>query len=74
MPRLPRVSAAQARRAIMRDGWRLARTRGSHEQYEHPTKPGLVTIPGHAGTIKTGTIKSIIVQRGLTIEQFVDLL
>jgi predicted RNA binding protein YcfA (HicA-like mRNA interferase family) len=50
----------------MRDGWRLARTRGSHEQYEHSTKPGLVTIPGHAGqTINPKTIKSIIVQAGL---------
>jgi predicted RNA binding protein YcfA (HicA-like mRNA interferase family) len=59
----------------MRDGWRLARTRGSHEQYEHSTKPGLVTIPGHAGqTINPKTIKSIIVQAGLTIDQFIDLL
>lgn len=28
------------------DGWELVRTRGSHRQYKHPTKPGLVTIPG----------------------------
>jgi len=26
------------------DGWRLARTRGSHRQYHHPVKPGTVTI------------------------------
>lgn len=75
MPRLPRVSAAEARRVIMRDGWRLARTRGSHEQYEHLTKPGMVTIPAHAGvTLAPKTIKSIIVQAGLTIDQFIALL
>jgi predicted RNA binding protein YcfA (HicA-like mRNA interferase family) len=28
------------------DGWQLVRTRGSHRQYKHPTKAGLVTIPG----------------------------
>ena len=28
------------------DGWSLARTRGSHRQYKHPTKKGRVTIPG----------------------------
>jgi predicted RNA binding protein YcfA (HicA-like mRNA interferase family) len=28
------------------DGWYLARTRGSHRQFKHPEKPGLVTVPG----------------------------
>ena len=31
------------------DGWYLARTRGSHRQYKHPTKPGLVTVAGKPG-------------------------
>ena len=25
------------------DGWYWVRTKGSHHQYKHPTKPGLVT-------------------------------
>jgi predicted RNA binding protein YcfA (HicA-like mRNA interferase family)/predicted RNase H-like HicB family nuclease len=29
------------------DGWRLARTKGSHRQYHHPSKPGTVTVAGH---------------------------
>ncbi len=29
---------------IEEDGWYLARTRGSHRQFKHPTKSGLVTI------------------------------
>jgi len=33
-------------RLIENDGWQLARTKGSHRQYKHPTKRGLVTIPG----------------------------
>lgn len=28
------------------DGWYLARTKGSHRQYKHAKKPGLVTVPG----------------------------
>ncbi|NER24441.1 MAG: addiction module toxin, HicA family [Symploca sp. SIO1C2] len=28
------------------DGWYLARTRGSHCQFKHATKTGLVTIAG----------------------------
>ncbi|MBE9126224.1 type II toxin-antitoxin system HicA family toxin [Coleofasciculus sp. LEGE 07092] len=31
---------------IEEDGWYLARTRGSHRQFKHPTKSGLVTIAG----------------------------
>jgi predicted RNA binding protein YcfA (HicA-like mRNA interferase family) len=32
---------------IESDGWKLTRTRGSHRQYRHPTKPGIVTVAGH---------------------------
>jgi predicted RNA binding protein YcfA (HicA-like mRNA interferase family) len=28
------------------EGWRLARTKGSHRQYHHPQKPGTVTVAG----------------------------
>src|SRR6266850_121843 len=31
------------------DGWVLVRTRGSHRQYKHPVKLGLVTVPGKPG-------------------------
>jgi len=35
------------------------RTKGSHAQYRHPTKPGLVTVPMHPGDLPIGTLKSI---------------
>ncbi len=45
------------------DGWYLARTRGSHRQYKHPVKPGLVTIPGIQGKdLASGTLHSIYKQ------------
>jgi predicted RNA binding protein YcfA (HicA-like mRNA interferase family) len=48
------------------DGWYLARTRGSHRQYKHPTKPGLVTVAGKPGDdVAPGTLKSILKQAGL---------
>ncbi|MYA50729.1 MAG: addiction module toxin, HicA family [Chloroflexi bacterium] len=39
----------EAIRMVERDGWFLVRTRGSHRQFHHPTKPGTVTIPGRLG-------------------------
>ncbi len=51
---------------IEADGWFLTRTRGSHRQYKHPTKPGLVTIAGNLqNEIAPGTLNSIMKQAGL---------
>jgi predicted RNA binding protein YcfA (HicA-like mRNA interferase family) len=48
------------------DGWYLARTRGSHRQYRHQVKPGLVTVAGHGNDdIAPRTLKSILKQAGL---------
>ncbi len=51
---------------LERDGWSLARTRGSHRQYKHADKPGTVTIAGKESTdIPPGTLNSILKQAGL---------
>jgi predicted RNA binding protein YcfA (HicA-like mRNA interferase family) len=51
---------------IEEDGWKLARTRGSHRQYHHPLKSGTVTIAGHpSAEIPPGTLNSILKQAGL---------
>ena len=48
------------------DGWVLARTKGSHRQYKHPSKKGLVTVAGHPGDdLAPGTQNSILKQSGL---------
>jgi predicted RNA binding protein YcfA (HicA-like mRNA interferase family) len=50
------------------DGWYLARTRGSHRQFKHLNKPGLVTIAGKPGDdIAPGTLNSILKQAGLSL-------
>ncbi|HWA15316.1 MAG TPA: type II toxin-antitoxin system HicA family toxin [Gemmatimonadales bacterium] len=42
------------------------RTRGSHQQFKHPTKAGLVTIVGKPSDgIAPGTLNSILKQAGL---------
>src|SRR5260370_39622825 len=53
-------------RRLEHDGWRLARTKGSHRQYHHPAKPGTVTVAGHPSVaIPPGTLNNILKQAGL---------
>jgi predicted RNA binding protein YcfA (HicA-like mRNA interferase family) len=62
------VKVRDAIKLIESDGWYLARTRGSHRQFKHPEKPGLVTIAGNANVdLPRGTLNSIFKQAGLKI-------
>jgi predicted RNA binding protein YcfA (HicA-like mRNA interferase family) len=55
-------------RLITEDGWYLVRTKGSHQQYKHPTKPGLVTVAGRpSDDLAAGTLNSILKQAGLKL-------
>lgn len=52
-------------RLLEADGWELIRQRGSHRQFRHPVKPGLVTIAGKPGDeLAPGTLNSIRKQAG----------
>jgi predicted RNA binding protein YcfA (HicA-like mRNA interferase family) len=48
------------------DGWSVVRQRGSHRQFKHAIKPGLVTVAGKPGDdVAPGTLNSILKQSGL---------
>jgi predicted RNA binding protein YcfA (HicA-like mRNA interferase family)/predicted RNase H-like HicB family nuclease len=54
------------------DGWRLARTKGSHRQYHHPSKPGTVTVAGHpSDELPPGTLNSMIEASGVELKYLV---
>jgi predicted RNA binding protein YcfA (HicA-like mRNA interferase family) len=51
---------------IEQDGWFMVRKRGSHRQFKHSQKNGIVTIAGHTSDdLAKGTINSIFKQAGL---------
>lgn len=51
---------------LEKDGWHIVRTRGSHRQFKHLSKKGLVTIAGKASDeLAPGTLNSIQKQAGL---------
>lgn len=49
---------------IEEDGWFMTRQRGSHRQFKHKTKKGLVTIAAHkmSDEVAVGTLNSIFKQ------------
>jgi len=51
-------------RRLKAEGWTLARTKGSHRQYRHPERPGLVTVPHPKRDLPKGTLRSIAKQAG----------
>ena len=52
-------------RLLRDDGWLLVASRGSHQQFKHPTKPGRVTVAGHpSDDLAPKTLRSILDQAG----------
>ena len=48
------------------DGWYEARTRGSHRQFKHAEKIGVLTVSGRpSDDLASGTLNSILEQAGL---------
>ncbi|MBQ9504548.1 MAG: type II toxin-antitoxin system HicA family toxin [Lachnospiraceae bacterium] len=56
------MTAKNAERILLSDGWYLVKQVGSHRQYKHPSKSGKVTIPFHKGDLDKGTVLSIFNQ------------
>jgi predicted RNA binding protein YcfA (HicA-like mRNA interferase family) len=74
MPRLPACKPAEVIRALLRAGFFLDHSTGSHRYFRHSTRPGIVTVPFHRKDLKRGTLKSILDQAGLSVHEFLKLL
>ena len=73
--RLPALTARDVIRALQRAGFRELRTSGSHCRLVHAHDPARkVTLPIHGGDLKRGTLRGIIAQAGLSVEEFLKLL
>ena len=75
MPKLPLLSGKDVIKALSRHGFAHVRTKGSHAILHKETERGKITIPVplHPELAK-GTLKSIMKQAGLTLEEFLLLL
>ncbi len=73
--RLPSVSVRDAVRAFERGGFHIVpgRGKGSHIAMARDDWPAILVVPAH-GDVPRGTLRALIRQSGLTVEQFLELL
>jgi predicted RNA binding protein YcfA (HicA-like mRNA interferase family) len=70
---LPRVSGRDVVKALLKVGYERDRQRGSHIILRQLTYPHRrIVIPDHKEVAK-GTLRSIIRETGLTVDEFKDL-
>jgi predicted RNA binding protein YcfA (HicA-like mRNA interferase family) len=74
--RLPVANGRYVVRALTRAGFVVDRIVGSHHVLAYPSDPSrTVVVPVHARRdLKPGTMRGIIRQAGLSVEEFNDLL
>lgn len=74
MSRLPQVSGREVAQALGKVGYQLDRQRGSHLILRQSVAPyRRFVVPDHKEVAK-GTLRAIIRQAGLTVEEFIELL
>ena len=75
MPKLPRITSRKLLQVLLRSGFYIHHQTGSHANLRHNSKPHLhLVVPRHSGDLAPKTIKSIISQAEMTVEEFVSLL
>ncbi|MEK7635626.1 MAG: type II toxin-antitoxin system HicA family toxin [Patescibacteria group bacterium] len=75
MPKLPRASAKKILAALLKAGFYIHHHTGSHANLRHSKKQHLhIVVPMHSKDLAPKTIKSIIIQAELTVEEFIKFL
>ncbi len=72
MPKLPVLKSREVERALLRAHFVFIRQKGSHRIYHKA--PYAVTVPWHNHDLRTGTLKAVIRQAGLSVQGFIQLL
>jgi predicted RNA binding protein YcfA (HicA-like mRNA interferase family) len=73
-PKLPALTGKDLARIAQRLGFEFRRQKGSHAVYVRSTDQRRVVIPMHSGRdLKPKTLRNIIEDLGVTVDQFLDL-
>jgi predicted RNA binding protein YcfA (HicA-like mRNA interferase family) len=70
MPRLPALSARDVVKAFARAGFEVEHQTGSHLILYSAVRRQTLSVPNH-NPVRRGTLRSLVRQAGLTVEEFV---
>ena len=74
MGRLAGLSAAEVIRRLRRAGFVFDRqAKGSHEIWRNPATRRRTTVPNHPGDLPEGTVRAIVREAGLSVDEFLAL-
>lgn len=73
-PKLPTATAKDLVRVAERLGFVVRRQRGSHAIYVRESDQARVVIPMHRGELKRKTLRAIIQDLKITVEEFTEML
>jgi len=74
MTGLPALTARDVIAKLRSAGFVFDRmAKGSHEIWYNPVTKRRTTIPNHPGTLPKGTLRAVILQTGMTVEEFLAL-
>jgi len=67
---LPVLKVAEIIRTLLKAGFKIIRSKGSHFRFENIFNKKKVTVAFHGGDVPKKTLKSILDQAELTIQEF----
>lgn len=73
MSRLPRISGRECVKVLSKAGFYLKRQEGSHIVLRRDDPFGQLVVPDHK-ELDRGTLRAIIRQSGLSVDEFIKLL
>ena len=73
-PKLPAVRPQEVVRALEKAGWKVHRRRGSHVSMHKEGVAYVITVPLHRRDMSKGTLRDIIKDAGITVQEFLKLL
>jgi predicted RNA binding protein YcfA (HicA-like mRNA interferase family) len=74
MPKVGAITPQKIIKVLVKRGFVLDRTRGSHRIYHNPETKRRVVVPFHKKNLPKGTALAILKQAGIDREELEDLL
>lgn len=71
---IPIIKPAEMLRVLLKAGFAILRTRGSHVLLRHPVTKRATTVLMHSGDLFRRTITNTLKQAGLSVKEFLRLL